>query len=68
GLAQVSDTGAIEAAVREVVAANAKQVAQYKGGNEKIFGFFVGQIMRATKGSANPGLVNEVLKKVLEEA
>ncbi|MET0284298.1 MAG: Asp-tRNA(Asn)/Glu-tRNA(Gln) amidotransferase subunit GatB [Polyangiales bacterium] len=68
GLAQVSDTGAIESAVREVVAANAKQVAQYKGGNEKIFGFFVGQVMRATKGSANPGLVNEVLKKVLEEA
>jgi aspartyl-tRNA(Asn)/glutamyl-tRNA(Gln) amidotransferase subunit B len=68
GLAQVSDTGAIEGAVREVVAANAKQVAQYKGGNEKIFGFFVGQVMRATKGSANPGLVNEVLKKVLEEA
>jgi aspartyl-tRNA(Asn)/glutamyl-tRNA(Gln) amidotransferase subunit B len=68
GLSQVSDSSAIEAAVREVVGANAKQVAQFKGGNEKIFGFFVGQVMRATKGSANPGLVNEVLKKVLEEA
>jgi aspartyl-tRNA(Asn)/glutamyl-tRNA(Gln) amidotransferase subunit B len=67
GLAQVSDAGAIEQVVREVVAANAKQVAQYKGGNEKLFGFFVGQVMRATKGSANPGLVNEVLKRVLEQ-
>jgi aspartyl-tRNA(Asn)/glutamyl-tRNA(Gln) amidotransferase subunit B len=67
GLAQVSDSGAIEQVVRDVVAANAKQVGQYKGGNEKLFGFFVGQVMRATKGSANPGLVNEVLKRVLEE-
>jgi len=67
GLAQVSDSGAIEQVVREVVAANGKQVAQFKAGNEKLFGFFVGQVMRATKGSANPGLVNEVLKRVLEE-
>ena len=67
GLAQVSDSGAIETVVRDVLAANAKQVSQYRGGNEKLFGFFVGQVMRATKGSANPGLVNEILKRVLEE-
>jgi aspartyl-tRNA(Asn)/glutamyl-tRNA(Gln) amidotransferase subunit B len=67
GLAQVSDTGAIEGAVREVLAKNTKQVEQYKAGNEKLFGFFVGQVMKATKGSANPALVNDVLKKLLSE-
>ncbi|MDB4972941.1 MAG: Aspartyl-tRNA(Asn) amidotransferase subunit [Myxococcaceae bacterium] len=66
GLAQVSDTGAIEQAVRTVLENSQKQLAQYKGGNEKLFGFFVGQVMKATKGSANPALVNEVLKRVLE--
>jgi aspartyl-tRNA(Asn)/glutamyl-tRNA(Gln) amidotransferase subunit B len=65
GLTQVSDAGAIESAVREVLAANAKQVAQYKGGNEKLLGFFVGQVMKATKGSANPALVNDLLKQLL---
>ena len=68
GLAQVSDVGAIEEAVRAVLASSAKQLAQYKGGNEKLFGFFVGQVMKATKGSANPVLVNETLKRLLEEA
>jgi aspartyl-tRNA(Asn)/glutamyl-tRNA(Gln) amidotransferase subunit B len=67
GLAQVSDAGAIEAAVREVLSASAKQVAQYKGGNDKLLGFFVGQVMKATKGSANPALVNDLLKKLLSE-
>jgi aspartyl-tRNA(Asn)/glutamyl-tRNA(Gln) amidotransferase subunit B len=67
GLAQVSDAGAIEGAVREVLAASAKQVAQYKGGNEKLLGYFVGQVMKATKGAANPGLVNDLLKKLLAE-
>jgi aspartyl-tRNA(Asn)/glutamyl-tRNA(Gln) amidotransferase subunit B len=67
GLAQVSDVGAIEAAVRDVLAKSEKQVAQYKGGNEKLLGFFVGQVMKATKGSANPALVNDLLKKVLGE-
>jgi aspartyl-tRNA(Asn)/glutamyl-tRNA(Gln) amidotransferase subunit B len=68
GLAQVSDEGAIEAVVRGVLAANPKQIAQYKGGNDKLLGFFVGQVMRATKGSANPTLVNDVLKRALAEA
>jgi aspartyl-tRNA(Asn)/glutamyl-tRNA(Gln) amidotransferase subunit B len=65
GMAQVSDTAAIEEAVREVLARNEKQVAQYRAGNEKLLGFFVGQVMKATQGSANPGLVNDVLKKLL---
>ncbi len=67
GLVQVSDVGAIEASVREVMAKNEKQVAQFKAGNDKLLGFFVGQIMKATKGSANPALVNDVLKKLLAE-
>jgi aspartyl-tRNA(Asn)/glutamyl-tRNA(Gln) amidotransferase subunit B len=67
GLAQVSDRGAIEAAVRQVLAASEKQVAQYKGGNDKLLGFFVGQVMKATKGSANPALVNDLLKQLLSE-
>ncbi len=65
GLVQVSDTGAIEAIVDEVLAAGAAQVEQYRGGNEKVFGFFVGQVMKASKGKANPALVNELLKRKL---
>jgi aspartyl-tRNA(Asn)/glutamyl-tRNA(Gln) amidotransferase subunit B len=65
GLRQVTDTGAIDAAVAKVLGANAAQVAQYKGGNEKVFGFFVGQVMREMKGKGNPALVNEALKKAL---
>ncbi|MGB8274976.1 MAG: Asp-tRNA(Asn)/Glu-tRNA(Gln) amidotransferase subunit GatB, partial [Alphaproteobacteria bacterium] len=65
GLRQVSDTGAIEAAVDQVLAGNADKVAEYKGGKEKLFGFFVGQVMKATGGKANPGVVNEVLKRKL---
>jgi aspartyl-tRNA(Asn)/glutamyl-tRNA(Gln) amidotransferase subunit B len=66
GLAQVSDTGAIEQVIRGILEANQKQVAQYKGGNEKLFGFFVGQVMKAMKGSANPAVVNDLLKKALD--
>jgi aspartyl-tRNA(Asn)/glutamyl-tRNA(Gln) amidotransferase subunit B len=65
GLAQVSDTGAIEAVVQSVLAASEKQVAQYRGGNEKLFGYFVGQVMKAMKGQGNPALVNDVLKRCL---
>jgi len=67
GLSQVSDAGAIEVVVREVLAQSAKQVAQYRGGNDKLLGFFVGQVMKATKGAANPALVNDTLKKLLAE-
>jgi len=66
GLVQVSDSGAIEQIILEVLAANPGQVEQYRGGQEKVFGFFVGQVMKASKGKANPALVNELLKKKLE--
>jgi aspartyl-tRNA(Asn)/glutamyl-tRNA(Gln) amidotransferase subunit B len=59
---QTSDTGAIEAAVDAVLAANADKVAEYKGGKEALFGFFVGQTMKAMQGKGNPQLVNQVLK------
>jgi aspartyl-tRNA(Asn)/glutamyl-tRNA(Gln) amidotransferase subunit B len=65
GLTQTSDTGAIEAAVDAVLSANADKVAQYKGGKDALFGFFVGQTMKAMQGKGNPGLVNEVLKAKL---
>ena len=65
GLTQVSDAGAIEAACRAAVDANPKQVAQYRGGNPKILGFFVGQVMKATQGKANPEMVNEILRRLL---
>ena len=65
GLKQMSDTGAIEAIVDEIIANNAPQVAQFKSGNEKILGFFVGQAMKATQGKANPKLLNEMLRKKL---
>jgi aspartyl-tRNA(Asn)/glutamyl-tRNA(Gln) amidotransferase subunit B len=65
GLRQVTDTGAIDAAVAEVLAKNADKVAEYKSGKDKLFGFFVGQVMKAMAGKGNPALVNEVLKKQL---
>jgi aspartyl-tRNA(Asn)/glutamyl-tRNA(Gln) amidotransferase subunit B len=65
GLRQVTDEGAIAAAVDEVLAAQADRVAEYRAGREKLYGFFVGQVMRATQGKANPALVNELLKKKL---
>jgi len=65
GLKQTSDTGAIEAVIAEILAANADKVAEYKGGKQALFGFFVGQTMKAMGGKANPGVVNELLKKAL---
>jgi aspartyl-tRNA(Asn)/glutamyl-tRNA(Gln) amidotransferase subunit B len=67
GLTQVSDTGAIEKIIGEVIKANASQAAEYKSGKDKLFGFFVGQVMKASKGKANPDLVNQLLKKKLSE-
>lgn len=66
GLAQVSDTGAIEAAITEILDANPKQLEQYRSGKTKLFGFFVGQCMQKMKGKANPKVVNEILKKLLD--
>jgi len=65
GLRQVTDLGAIEAAVAEVLARNQDKVAEYRAGKEKLFGYFVGQVMKVMQGKGNPALVNEVLKKSL---
>ena len=65
GLKQTSDTGEIERIIADVMAANADKVADYRGGKDKLFGFFVGQTMKAMGGKANPGVVNDVLKRVL---
>ena len=65
GLRQVTDTGAIDAAVDKVLAANADKLAEYKSGKEKLFGFFVGQVMKAMACKGNPALVNETLKRKL---
>jgi aspartyl-tRNA(Asn)/glutamyl-tRNA(Gln) amidotransferase subunit B len=62
GLRQVTDTGAIDAVIDKVMAANADKVAEYRGGKDKLFGFFVGQVMKESGGKANPGLVNQALK------
>jgi aspartyl-tRNA(Asn)/glutamyl-tRNA(Gln) amidotransferase subunit B len=65
GLKQTSDTGAIDAAIAGILAANADKVVQYKNGKDALFGFFVGQTMKAMAGKANPQVVNELLKKAL---
>ncbi|MBP1679389.1 MAG: gatB, partial [Bacteroidetes bacterium] len=65
GLVQVSDASAIEAVVDEVLDAHPAQVATYIGGTEKVFGFFVGETMKRMGGKANPGVVNEVLRRAL---
>ena len=65
GLKQITDTGAIEAIVREVLENNPQQIEQYKAGQEKLMGYFVGQVMKATQGKANPGEVNKILKQLL---
>ena len=65
GLVQVSDSGALEAIINEVIAENPDSVEGYKSGKDKLFGFFVGQVMKKSGGKANPSIVNELLKKAL---
>ncbi len=65
GLRQVTDTGAIEKAIDAILAANADKVAEYRGGKDKLFAFFIGQVMKSTGGKANPAMLNELLKKKL---
>jgi aspartyl-tRNA(Asn)/glutamyl-tRNA(Gln) amidotransferase subunit B len=65
GLRQVTDTGAIEGAIDAVLVAQAEKVAEYRSGKDKLFGFFVGQVMKATGGKANPGLLNDLLRQKL---
>jgi aspartyl-tRNA(Asn)/glutamyl-tRNA(Gln) amidotransferase subunit B len=64
-LVQITDEGELVKTVTAIIAANPKQLADYRGGKEKLFGFFVGQVMKATQGKANPQLVNDLLKKML---
>ncbi len=65
GLKQVSDSGAIEKLIDEIIAANPQQVADYRAGKDKLFGFFVGQAMKASGGKLNPAQLNDLLKKKL---
>ncbi|MDH5660508.1 MAG: Asp-tRNA(Asn)/Glu-tRNA(Gln) amidotransferase GatCAB subunit B, partial [Gammaproteobacteria bacterium] len=66
GLKQITDTGAIEVIVDEIIAANPEQVEQFKAGKEKVLGFFVGQCMKASKGKANPGQLNQLIRDKLK--
>ncbi len=66
GLVQVSDTGEIDRVIDEVIAASPNQLGQYRSGKEALFGFFVGQVMKASKGKANPKVVNERLREKLK--
>ena len=66
GLKQISDTSAIEAIIKDVLDNNPKQLEQYRGGQQKLLGFFVGQVMQASQGKANPKQVNELLRKLLD--
>jgi len=66
GLKQITDTSAIETVIDEVLAKNQDKVGEYRGGKEKLFGFFVGQVMKATQGKANPAAVNELLRPKLD--
>jgi aspartyl-tRNA(Asn)/glutamyl-tRNA(Gln) amidotransferase subunit B len=65
GLVQITDEGALTKAIAEIIEKNPAQVEQYRGGRERVFGFFVGQVMKATQGKANPQLINDLLKKML---
>jgi len=67
GLRQITDAGAVEAVIREVMAANPQQLEKYRSGKDKLFGFFVGQVMKATGSKANPTLVNDLLKSMLAD-
>ena len=66
GLKQITDTGAIEAAVDEIIAGNPEQADEVRGGNDKAIGWFVGQVMKATQGKANPQQVNQLLREKLK--
>jgi aspartyl-tRNA(Asn)/glutamyl-tRNA(Gln) amidotransferase subunit B len=67
GLVQLSDTGALEGIISQVLADNPAQVEEYRGGKQKVFGFFVGQTMKATQGKANPQVVNQLLRQFLDK-
>ena len=66
GLKQISNTDELETMVKKIIDDNEEQVNKYRGGNEKLFGWFVGQVMKNTGGTANPKVVNEILSKLLK--
>jgi aspartyl-tRNA(Asn)/glutamyl-tRNA(Gln) amidotransferase subunit B len=66
GLLQVSDTSALEKMIEDVIASNTEKVAEYRSGKDKLFGFFVGQVMKVSQGKANPSIVNDILKSKLD--
>ena len=66
GLKQITDPAAIEAVIREVLEQNPRQLEQYRNGQDKLFGFFVGQVMKASQGKANPAEVNQLLRQMLK--
>ena len=66
GLKQISNTDELEAMIQKIIEDNSQQVEKFKSGNEKLFGWFVGQVMKNTQGAANPKVVNEILKKALK--
>ena len=68
GMVQITDEAALEKTIAGVIAANPTQLEQYRAGKEKLFGYFVGQVMKATQGKANPQLINELLKKMLKDS
>jgi Asp-tRNA(Asn)/Glu-tRNA(Gln) amidotransferase B subunit len=68
GMAQISDPGAIETIARAVIAKNPENLAKYRGGSEGVFKYFVGQVIKESRGQANLQIVNEILKRVLAEA
>jgi aspartyl-tRNA(Asn)/glutamyl-tRNA(Gln) amidotransferase subunit B len=68
GMVQITDEGALATVIDEIIAANPNQLAQYRSGKDKLFGYFVGQVMKATQGKANPQLINELLKKKLDQS
>ncbi len=67
GLKQITDSGAIEKLIDDVIAANPDQVEQFRAGKDKVLGFFVGQVMKQSKGKANPGQVNQMLRDKLKD-
>jgi aspartyl-tRNA(Asn)/glutamyl-tRNA(Gln) amidotransferase subunit B len=66
-MAQISDEATLVAAIRKIFAENPRQVADYRAGKEKLYGHFVGQVMRETRGQANPKILNELLRRMLKE-
>ena len=66
GLVQISDTGELSAAAQEIINANPKEAADYRAGKTKVMGFFVGQLMKKTRGQANPQLANEIFERLLK--